>query len=89
MRAIDVKTPPAKAPAAKPSATEAATPLTTKSAATAESPSLLPGIVEALLHFVSAQGIERIRDVARNRHRFGSAVGRNPWNRHPGRNYVA
>src|SRR5208283_5336500 len=91
MRAIDVKTPPAKshrASATEPSSA-ATTPRTAKSAPTSESSPLLAGIVEALLQLVGAHGIERIGSVARNRHGFGRTVRCYARNRHAGRRYVA
>src|ERR1700733_9355063 len=88
MRAIDVETPPSEPAAAKTAAAES-TPLTTKSAATAETSALLTGIVEALLHFVSAHRVEGIGSVARDRYGFCSAVRRDARNRHAGWNHVA
>ena len=91
MRAIDVK--PAPTENHRPSATEASasatTPRTAKSASASEPCTLLAGVVEALLHFVSAHGIERIGSIARNRDRFRGAIRRNPRNWHPSGRYIA
>src|ERR1700722_12095918 len=87
MRTIDVESSPPKnhrPSAAEPSATSSA-----KSAAVAESSALLPRVVEALLHFVSAHRVERIGSVARNRHGFRRAVRSDPRHRHPRRHDVA
>ena len=93
MGAIDVKAPPAKTSATKTTPTESSTsgttPRTAKSASTTEPSSLLAGIVEALLQFVSAHRIERIGSVARDSYRLRSTVRRNPGNRHPGGHYIA
>ena len=88
MRTIDIKTAPAKTPTAEPAAPETAS-LTTESAATPESTALLAGVVETLLHFVRAHGVERVGSVSRNSHGFRRTVRRNPWNRHSGRRNVA
>src|ERR1700721_2854872 len=86
MRTIDVEPSPPKNH--RPS-TETSAPSSAKSAAVAESSALLPRVVEALLHFVSAHRVERIGSVARNRHGFGRAVRSDPRHRHPRRHNVA
>jgi hypothetical protein len=55
---VDVETPPAKTTTAEASASETAAPWTCKPTTAAESSTLLPSIIEALLHFVSAHGIK-------------------------------
>ena len=76
MGAVAVETATAEDHRTASTATEtsaAATARATKSAAT-KAPSLLARVVEALLHFVSAHGIERVGSISRNRHGFGCAV---------------
>src|ERR1700721_1557811 len=86
MRTIDVEPSPPKNH--RPS-TETSAPFSAKSVAVAESSALLPRVVEALLHFVSAHRVERVGSVARNRHGFRRAVRSDPRHRHPRRHNVA
>src|SRR5580698_440442 len=88
MGSVDIKTPAAKNHAATAAAATSSR-TAAKSASTAESSALLPGIIEALLHFVGAHRIERISGIARHRHRFRRAILRGPWNRHTRRRYVS
>src|SRR5208283_2498396 len=55
--------PPNTPPATEPSASATA-PRTPESAPTSESSALLAGVVEALLHFVSAHGVKWIGSIA-------------------------
>src|SRR5580704_13459682 len=90
MRTIAVESAPPKdhRPSAKPSATKTAS-LTAKCPASAESASPLPGVVEALLHFVGAHGVERTRSIARDGYGFRRAVWSYAWHRHSGRHDIA
>ena len=84
MRLVTVETAPAKTTAAKASSSETAASKTTSTKAAA----LLPGVIEALLHFVGAQRIKGTGSIPRNRNRLRRAVRRNSGDRHPGGSHI-